>query len=116
MGAWHMGDYGHQTEKDEQVRAIRRGLELGMNLIDTAESYGNGRSEQLVAEAIKGHRDSVLIATKVSGEHLHHSQVVEACDASLKRLGIRHIDLFQIHGLASKRPWLVWRSLFAWGR
>jgi aryl-alcohol dehydrogenase-like predicted oxidoreductase len=103
IGAWHIGD-GSQAESDEQIRAIRRGLELGMNLIDTAERYGRGKSEQLVAEAIKGRRDSVFIATKVAGEHLGHSDVVEACDASLRRLGTRHIDLYQVHWPNPKVP------------
>jgi aryl-alcohol dehydrogenase-like predicted oxidoreductase len=96
IGSWHIGD-GSQAESDEQIRAMRRGLELGMNLIDTAERYSRGKSEQLVAEAIKGRRDSVFIATKVAGEHLRHSDVVEACDGSLRRLGVRHIDLYQVH-------------------
>ena len=68
-----------------------------MNLIDTAEIYGNGKSEQLVAEAIRGRRDSVFIATKVSADHLRHDDVIAACDASLKRLGVRHVDLYQVH-------------------
>ena len=73
---------------------LRRGIELGANLIDTAENYG---SEGAVGEAVRGRRDEVFIATKVSGEHLRHDQVLRAADASLQRLGISTIDLYQVH-------------------
>lgn len=97
IGAWRIGSYGSQAEKEEQIRAIHRGLDLGINLIDTAEIYGGGRSEQLIGEAIKDKHDSVFLATKVSAEHLGREAIVDACDASLKRLGVRFIDLYQIH-------------------
>jgi len=97
MGTWRIGSFSSRDERAEQVRAIRRGVELGINLIDTAEMYGDGRSERLVSEAIAGVRDSVFIATKVWPDHLHHDDVITSCDGSLRRLGVRHIDLYQIH-------------------
>jgi len=97
MGTWRIGSYHSQEEKAEQIRAIRRGIDLGINLIDTAEMYGDGRSERLIAEAISGSRDSVFIATKVWPDHLRHDDVIAACDQSLQRLGVRSVDLYQVH-------------------
>lgn len=104
MGTWKMGSYHNDEERLEQVQSLRRGVELGMNLIDTAEMYASGRSEEVVGEAIKGLRDKVFIATKVSPGHLHHDDVIAACKASLQRLGIRHADLYQIHWPDPKVP------------
>ena len=73
---------------------LRRGISLGATLIDTAEGYG---TEGVVGEAVKGQRDGVFIATKVSGSHLRHQDLLRAADDSLKRMGIDHIDLYQIH-------------------
>jgi len=97
MGTWKMGVYTHPNQKAAQVYALRRGIELGMNLIDTAEMYADGKSEEVVAEAIRGQRDKVFIATKVSPEHLHYDNVITSCNASLRRLGVSHIDLYQVH-------------------
>ena len=97
MGTWNIGSSGSPAEKAEQVRALRRGIELGINLVDTAEMYGSGRSERLVGEAVAGRRDSVFIASKVWRTNLRHDDVIAACDASLQRLGVGHIDLYQIH-------------------
>src|SRR5208283_3521400 len=69
-----------------------------------AEFYGDGASEQLVSEAIKGRRDSVFVATKVWPTNLHFDDVLEACDRSLGRLGISHVDLYQIHWPNPKIP------------
>jgi diketogulonate reductase-like aldo/keto reductase len=73
---------------------LRKAVELGAFLIDTAEMYG---TEEAVGAAIKGIRQKVFIATKVTGNHLRHGEVLRAADASLKRLGIETIDLYQIH-------------------
>lgn len=97
MGTWRIGNFHTAEERAEQVRALRRGVELGMNLIDTAEIYGAGRSEELVGEAVKDLRDHVFIASKVAPGHLHHDQVIRSCRASLMRLGTTHIDLYQVH-------------------
>jgi len=97
MGTWKIGVYPGPSERAEQVRALRRGIELGCNLIDTAEMYANGRSEEVVAEAVGDIREAVFIASKVSPENLHHDDVIAACNRSLKRLGTRYIDLYQVH-------------------
>ena len=76
------------------IEPIRRGIELGSTLIDTAEIYGN---EELVGQAIEGVRDKIFVATKVSGRNLGHDDVLRAAEASIRRLGVNVIDLYQIH-------------------
>jgi diketogulonate reductase-like aldo/keto reductase len=97
MGTWKMGAYDTLEERLSQVAALRRGIELGINHIDTAEMYARGRSEEVVGEAIKGKRKDLFIASKVSPEHLHADDVIRACKASLERLGTSYIDLYQVH-------------------
>ena len=80
---------------------LHRAIELGAFLIDTAESY---RTEERVGKAIAGRRDEVLVATKVSPEHLRYADVITACDRSLKRLGIDTIDLYQLHAPSARIP------------
>jgi diketogulonate reductase-like aldo/keto reductase len=104
MGTWNIGNYSSPDQKAAQVRALNRGIELGINLIDTAEIYSRGRSEEVVAEAIRGQRDKVFIATKVSAEHLHHDDLISSCEASLRRLGTSHIDLYQVHWPSDSIP------------
>ncbi|HEV8714068.1 MAG TPA: aldo/keto reductase [Candidatus Binatia bacterium] len=76
------------------VEPLRRGIELGAVLIDTAEMY---RTEDVVGQAVKGIRDRVFIATKVSGSHLRYDEVLRAAEASLHQLDTDYIDLYQIH-------------------
>ena len=76
------------------VAPLTRGLELGATLIDTAEIYG---SEGVVGQAMRGRRDEVFLATKVSGDHLKYDQVLKAADGSLKSLAVDTIDLYQVH-------------------
>ncbi len=83
------------------VEPLRRGIELGATLIDTAEMYS---TEGVVGEAIKGIRDQVFIATKVSGGHLRYEDVLRAADGSLSKLGIDQIDLYQVHWPNSSIP------------
>ena len=97
MGTWEIGDSEDQRVRLRQITALRRGVELGINVIDTAEMYGSGRAERLVGEAFQDQRDSVFIASKVSPAHLHHDDVIAACDRSLQRLGTRYLDLYQVH-------------------
>ena len=80
---------------------LRRGVELGAFLIDTAEMY---RTEDQVGQAVKGIRDKVFIATKVSGSHLRYDEVLRAAEASLERLGVGRIDLYQVHWPNSSVP------------
>ncbi|AMM22381.1 oxidoreductase [Frondihabitans sp. PAMC 28766] len=81
---------------DTELEALQRGLDLGLTMIDTAEMYGEG-SELLVGEAIRGRRDEVLVVDKVLPSHASRQGVVDACRASLKRLGVERIDLYLLH-------------------
>jgi diketogulonate reductase-like aldo/keto reductase len=83
------------------VEPLRRGIELGAFLVDTAEVYGN---EDVTGQAVKGIRDRVFIATKVSGAHLRYDEVLRAAESSLQKLGTSHIDLYQIHWPSSYAP------------
>lgn len=95
MGTWQMA--GSKSNWSAQVAALKRGIELGLTLIDTAESYSGGRSEQMVAEAIRGRRDSIFLATKVSPSNLRYDDLIGACNRSLERLGTKQVDLYQVH-------------------
>ncbi|MDE1768074.1 MAG: aldo/keto reductase [Candidatus Micrarchaeota archaeon] len=88
MGTWKLG-----ANPEDEIHAIREGIRLGMNFVDTAEMY---HTEQIVGEALKG-QDDVFVATKVSPDHLRYKDVIKACDQSLKTMGIKTIDLYQIH-------------------
>ena len=76
------------------VEPLSKGIELGVTLIDTAEGY---YTEDVVGEAIRGARERVFVATKVSGRHLAHDEVLRSCEESLYRLGTDYIDLYQVH-------------------
>jgi diketogulonate reductase-like aldo/keto reductase len=87
--------FGYHRSKEDKIAALRKGLELGINLIDTAEIYG---TEPLVAEAMEGRRrDEFFIATKASPHHLGHESLAKAAETSLRRLRCSYIDLYQIH-------------------
>jgi diketogulonate reductase-like aldo/keto reductase len=106
LGTWGIGGFTTgNSEKDEiGIQAIRLGLDLGMRFVDTAEMYGRGHSEEVVAEATKDQRESIFLATKVSGGHLAYEDVLRSCEASLKRLRTRYLDLYQIHWPNSSIP------------
>ena len=95
LGAWMMGESA-RAKKDE-VAALRLGLDLGMSLIDTAELYADGRSEQVVAEAIAGRRDDVFLVSKVLPHNATRKGTIAACEASLKRLNTDRLDLYLLH-------------------
>ena len=97
LGVWQASrDWLGRDEK--VIGAIRRSWELGVNLLDTAEVYGNGHSEGVVGRALKSYgRDNFVVATKVYGAHLRYDELQRACAYSLRRLGVREIDLYQIH-------------------
>jgi diketogulonate reductase-like aldo/keto reductase len=95
QGTWHMGD--DRRRAAEEAAALRLGIELGMTLIDTAEMYGNGRAEEIVAEAAQGERDRLFIVSKVLPYNASQKGVVEACERSLKRLKTDRIDLYLLH-------------------
>ena len=95
QGTWHMGE--DRRRAAAEAAALRLGIELGMTLIDTAEMYGNGRAEEIVAEAVQGERDRLFIVSKVLPYNASQKGVVEACERSLKRLKTDRIDLYLLH-------------------
>jgi diketogulonate reductase-like aldo/keto reductase len=95
QGTWHMGD--DPARRADEIAALRKGLDLGLTLIDTAEMYGSGAAEELVGEAISGRRDEVFLVTKVLPSHADRRGTVEACRASMRRLGTDRIDLYLLH-------------------
>jgi diketogulonate reductase-like aldo/keto reductase len=90
-----MGDDVRQ--RAQEVRALQTGIDLGATLIDTAEMYASGRSEEVVGAAIKGRRDSVYVVSKVLPQNASRAGTVKACEASLKRLKTDRIDLYLLH-------------------
>jgi aryl-alcohol dehydrogenase-like predicted oxidoreductase len=97
-----------EVDDAESIRAIRRGLELGVTLFDTADLYGTGRSERVLGRALAGRRDDVVVATKFgntfdeetrqfTGTDVSPAYVRAACEASLRRLGTDRVDLYQLH-------------------
>ncbi|MGW7418092.1 aldo/keto reductase [Streptomyces sp. NPDC054863] len=95
QGTWRMGDT--YARRSEELASLRRGLDLGMTLIDTAEMYGSGASEELVGEAIRGRRDEVFLVGKVLPSNADSRGTLDACHASLRRLGTDRIDLYLLH-------------------
>ena len=95
QGTWKMGE-GERPAKEE-VAALRLGIDLGMTLIDTAEMYGDGRSEEVVGQAIAGQRERVFLVTKVYPQNASRKGLPAACERSLRRLGTDVIDLYLLH-------------------
>jgi diketogulonate reductase-like aldo/keto reductase len=95
LGTWHMGE--DRRRAAEEAAAVKLGIELGMTLIDTAEMYGNGAAEEIVAQAAAGLRDQLFIVSKVLPYNASQQGVVEACERSLKRLKTDRIDLYLLH-------------------
>src|SRR5881227_2590103 len=95
QGTWGMGE--SKSACAREVAALRLGIELGMSLIDTAEMYGDGGSEKVVADTIEGQRNRVFIVTKVYPHNASRTQLPKACERSLKRLRIEVIDLYLLH-------------------
>jgi diketogulonate reductase-like aldo/keto reductase len=95
LGTWHMGERGSAAKTE--AAAVKLGIELGMTLIDTAEMYGNGGAEEVVAEASQGQRDGLFIVSKVYPQNASATGVPAACERSLKRLRTDRIDLYLLH-------------------
>lgn len=96
QGTWYMGEPRGNTE--EEIATLRRGVELGLNLIDTAEMYGNGRSEQLVGKAITGlNRQNLILVSKVLPENAGKKQLERSLDTSLKNMNTDYLDLYLLH-------------------
>ena len=95
QGTWRMGE--NKSAHEDEVAALRLGIDLGMTLVDTAEMYGDGDAEKVVADAIEGQRERVFIVTKVYPHNASRSELPKACERSLKRLRIDTIDLYLLH-------------------
>jgi diketogulonate reductase-like aldo/keto reductase len=95
QGTWHLAE--NRTLRQQEILALRLGLDLGMALIDTAEMYGNGSSEELVGEAIAGRRDEVFLVSKVLPGNASAKGTVSACERSLRRLKTDRLDLYLLH-------------------
>ena len=95
QGTWYMGEVARHAA--DEATALRLGLDLGMTLIDTAEMYGSGGAEEVVADAIAGRRSEVFLVSKVLPENATREGTVAACERSLKRLGTDRIDLYLLH-------------------
>ena len=99
QGTWRMGE-GQRT-REEEADALRLGIDLGMTLIDTAEMYGEGSSEQVVGEAIRGRRDEVTLVTKVYPHNATRTGTPAACERSLRRLRVECIDIYLLHWMGA---------------
>ncbi|PLZ01191.1 aldo/keto reductase [Burkholderia sp. WAC0059] len=96
LGTWGMGE--RSSRRAAELAALREGVALGMTLIDTAEMYGDGATEMLVGEALRGGlRDEVFLVSKVYPHHASRRGVEAACEASLARLGTDRLDLYLLH-------------------
>lgn len=95
QGTWNMGD--DSFRRQEEIDALKYGVELGMTVIDTAEMYGEGRSELLVGEAIQGIRDQVFLVSKVYPHNAGGDSLIRSCENSLNRLGTDVLDLYLLH-------------------
>lgn len=93
QGTWTL----ERDERDRAVAALRRGLDLGMTHVDTAEMYGGGQVERVVGEAIAGRRDEVFLVSKVLPSNAARDRVIAACERSLTALGTDHLDLYLLH-------------------
>lgn len=95
LGTWRIGD--SRSQRAEEIATLRLGLDLGLTLIDTAEMYGSGRSEELIGEAIAGRRDEVFLVSKVLPSNATRRGTIAACEQSLRYLKTDRIDLYLLH-------------------
>ena len=95
IGTWKMGEDARR--RPGELAALRSAIELGMTLIDTAEMYGEGAAEELIGEAIRGRRNEVFLVSKVYPHNAGTRGAIQACERSLRRLGVERIDLYLLH-------------------
>ncbi|HEX6396017.1 MAG TPA: aldo/keto reductase [Steroidobacteraceae bacterium] len=102
QGTWQLGD--RADRRQQEIAALQLGIDLGMTLVDTAEMYGDGAAEELVAEAIAGRRDRIFLVTKVlPGNATSKKRILTSCDNSLRRLRVDHVDLYLLHWRQSEK-------------
>jgi diketogulonate reductase-like aldo/keto reductase len=99
LGTWHMAE--QRRRREDEVAALRLGIDLGMVLIDTAEMYGEGDAEELVGEAIEGQRDEVFLVSKLLPSNAGGRDTIRACESSLRRLRTDRLDLYLLHWRSS---------------
>ena len=104
MGTWMIEGRRSKDAERQAIEALRLGLQLGMKHIDTAEMYGNGRTEELVAEAVDGRREEVFLVSKVLPSNASYEGTLKACKRSLKRLKTDFLDLYLLHWPSSEHP------------
>jgi diketogulonate reductase-like aldo/keto reductase len=106
LGTWGMGGGMHTdpSHDSEAIEALKLGLELGMTLVDTAEMYGAGHSEEVVSKALEDWRKPVFVASKVSPSHFAHDDLLRSARKSLERLRVKEMDLYQLHWPNSRIP------------
>ncbi len=95
QGTWMLGE--RHDQRTAEIGALRSGVDLGMTLIDTAEMYGDGAAETLVAEALGDIRDQLFLVSKAYPQNASHKRLSAACEASLRRLGTDRLDLYLLH-------------------
>lgn len=95
QGTWYMGE--SRSQRAAEVAALRAGVEQGLMLMDTAEMYADGGAEEVVGEALKGIRDKVFLVSKVYPWNAGGKKAIATCEASLRRLGTDHLDLYLLH-------------------
>lgn len=104
QGTWQMGEL--PEKRSEELESLRWGIAHGMNLLDTAEMYGDGRSEQLVGEAIRGFdREQLFLVSKVCPQNAYGSKIIASCENSLRRLGTDYLDLYLLHWPSAAVPY-----------
>ena len=106
MGTWGMGGgmRADSSRDSESIEALTLGLELGMTLVDTAEMYGAGHSEEVVSRALEDWRKPVFVASKVSPSHFGYDDILRSARKSLERLRLKKMDLYQLHWPNPRTP------------
>src|SRR5208337_3193836 len=95
QGTWFMGE--DPSRREEEMAALRRGVEIGMTVIDTAEMYGEGETERFLGEALAGLRDKIFLVSKAYPQNGGGERLKKACEESLKRLKTDRLDLYLLH-------------------
>jgi diketogulonate reductase-like aldo/keto reductase len=95
LGTWHMGE--SRATRTREIAALRAGIDAGFTLFDTAEMYGDGGAEEVLAQAIAGRRDALFLVSKVYPHNASRKGAISACERSLRRLGTDRLDLYLLH-------------------